>query len=303
MNIAEKKLTLTADASSSAGDPDLIKIVAVADGPRISLNLALNILISQKTFAKAEYHVAMPKSGSFGNAVAEEIIRRHAKSIFEIPDPTTVIENKPYRLENKINALKYFSGEPAMLADSDIVFLRPLPKQFLFRSVPAAVPEHGLHLYPWKRLFHLAGLNCPDFHVLLGSGEAGPPWLNAGLVVAPNAEKFGHIWKMMADYVLQCEWVPERWPYLDQIALPLAMAQFSNDRSLSYANVLPSQFNQNIFYWAGDQSSVRNGFTLHHHGRVGLLRKYIPDVISWIRADYPEIDSVLLQLSPYDKDE
>lgn len=277
-----------------------LNVLSVADGPRISLALACHMLIARKTFPKARYHVAVPKGCAMQHAEAERVIRELATTIYEIPAPTTVIDGKLYRIENKIHALKYFDSVPALMIDSDLIFMRPLPLNFLFRNTPTAVPEHGLHEFPWARLYEALSLNEPKIVTLLGSGLESPPWLNAGLVATPNAAKFGAIWKMASDFVLGCDWVPERWPYLDQISLPLAMALYSPHRTVDYANILPSQFNDNIFHWHPDQSYAANSFVIHHHYRVALLRKYVPNLLSWVRDNNPTFDVILNDLARFD---
>jgi len=278
-------------------------VVVVADGLRISLGVALNMLISQKSCPDARFNVAIPEGSSFGSDVAEEIIKKYATSIFTIPAPQINIEDKVYRIENKINALRFFGPQQAILADSDLIFLRPLPHEYLFRPVPAAVSEHGKHIFPWERLYSTIGLQYPKTKVLAASGEVGEPWLNAGFVTCPNAESLGHVWRMISEFVVRCEWVPERWPYLDQISLPLAIALLSPEKTVGYESVLPDGFNQNMFYWLANQGYVSTGFVAHHHNRVRLIEKYFQSVITWIRDDYPMIDNVIEELKAFDCDD
>jgi len=190
-------------------------VVCVADGPRISLALALHLLVSKKTNPLIKYHIARPKGSTFGHALATDVIEQLSSNIFEIPPPQTVIDGKLYRIENKINALKYFDSRPALLVDSDLMFLKPLPKAFIFRRLPAAVPEHGLHVFPWERMYALLCLQMPEITTILGSGQESAPWLNAGFITTPNAEKLGNIWAMASKFVLNSDWIPEHWPYLD----------------------------------------------------------------------------------------
>jgi hypothetical protein len=275
-------------------------IVVVADRARISLAAALNILISRKTCPEARFTVAIPEDSSLQHGAAQEVIQKFASDTITIPQPRLKVEGDLYRIENKINALRFFGNRPAIGVDADLIFLRPLPADFLFRRVPAAVPEHGLHLYPWAELYSALGLNFPEMKLMTGSGEVGPPWLNAGFISCPDASRFGGLWHRTCRFLLHCNWVPERFPYLDQIALPLAFARASADRSLTFENVLPSEFNQNIFYWAGDQNYVSGGHVAHHHYRVGLLDKYFRPLIEWTRDDYPIIDEVLDGLRRFD---
>lgn len=280
-----------------------VNIVTVADGPRISLSAALNIIVAQKTCPAANFHIAIPEDSAPGAAITDEVFRKYATSIYEIPTPQMHVENKLYRIENKINSLRCapVHSEGVIFMDSDTIILRPLPIEYLFSSTPRAVPEHGLHLFPWGKLFPMLGLEVPTIKTLLAGGEVGPPWLNAGFVVCPNAEAFGAVWHMMANFVMRLDWVPERWPYLDQIALPLAIAQFTPTRSVTHDNILPAQFNQNLFYWADDQSATVAGYVVHHHARVALLEKYLPRLLMWVRDDYPIIKEILDALREFDR--
>lgn len=280
-----------------------LDVVVVADGPRISLGAALNIVVSKKAASNVRFHIAIPKGSGAGSDVAEDVFRNFADSVFTIPDPSIVVGKKLYRIENKINALAEFGARPAVLADSDLVFLRPLPADYLIRHVSTAVPEHSKKQFPWERMYALLALEMPSIRVVHGSADTGPPWLNAGFVSTPNAEQLGRVWRMMCGLVMQLDWIPDQWPYLDQIALPLAIAQLSPHRTVSHDSILPAVFNQNIFGWAGDQSFVRSGFVIHHHNRIQLLQTYIEKILKWVRDGYPVVEKIMVELTKFEKDE
>lgn len=275
-------------------------VLVVADRARISLAAALNILVSRKTCPQARFTVALPEDSSFQHAVAEEVIRTFAVEILTIPPPRLQVEGHIYRIENKINALRFFGNKPVIGVDADLLFIRPLPAEFLFRPVPAAVPEHGLHVHPWEELYSTLGLQCPSIKVLCAGGEVGAPWLNAGFIACPDGSRFGDLWHRACRFILHCPWVPERFPYLDQIALPLAFAQASAGGTVTFDNILPARFNQNIFYWAKDQHYVGSGYVAHHHYRVSLIERYLGSLISWVGEEYSIIDKVLEGLRQFD---
>ena len=282
----------------------MFDVIAVADGPRISLGVALNIVVSRKTCPKARFCVALPEDARFESAVAEQCIREFAGSIVRIPSPKINVEGHLYRIENKVNAFQVVGTRRAILVDSDVLFLRPLPIDFLERRVPAAVPEHSSeYSFPWARMYATLGLVQPTIKVLSGSGHTCDPWFNAGFVIAPNGEQLSSVWRMMCEFLLRCDWVPDRWPYLDQIALPLAFAQLSPTRSVGYDNVLPARFNQNMFYWEKEQGHILSGFVAHHHNRVKLLETYFPHLITWTADEYPVVRLILDELRQFDRDE
>jgi len=279
----------------------IFDVITVADGPRISLGAALNLIVSRKTCPEASFCIALPEDSKFESSVAEQCITKYASSIVRIASPKMVVEGRPYRIENKINALQIVGSRRVLLVDSDVIFLRPLPMEFLGRRVPTAVPEHSSeYTFPWSRLYGTLGLAQPPIKVLSGSGNVTDPWFNAGFVVAPNGEQLSCVWAMMCEFLLRCDWVPDRWPYLDQIALPLAFAQLSPTRSVGYENVLPARFNQNMFYWSKDQ--VVNGFVAHHHNRVRLLETHFQKIFTWVANDYPVIYEILEEMRSFDRD-
>jgi hypothetical protein len=277
-------------------------VIVVADGRRTSLTVALCLVIAKKTCPAARFHVARIEGADMEDRLAERVIAQHAERIFYIPPPSLLVAGNIYRIANKISAMSCSGLKRAVLIDSDILFLRSLPVDFIFRDVPTVVPEHGYHEFPWLRLFALANLIPPRIKVLLGDGLVTEPWFNAGFICAPDATQFGYVWRMMCDLLLNCDWVPELWPYLDQIALPLTLAQLSEQRTVTNDNVLPAIFNQNLFLWREDQSYVREGYVAHHHTKLRLIERYFEDLIMWTRGDFPVVDEVVAALRPFDKD-
>src|SRR6266853_738858 len=86
-------------------------------------------------------------------------------------------------------------------------FTVAIPEDYLLRPVPTAVPEHGLHVYPWEELYSTLGLRFPEIKVLCAGGEVGAPWLNAGFVVCPDGSRLGGLWHRACRFILHCHWV------------------------------------------------------------------------------------------------
>ena len=279
----------------------MIDLLVVADGERISLGALIALLINRKSFPEARVHLAVPDDAPLAEAVPERILAALQPRVYSLPAPHLAVEGQSYRILNKVQALASFGPRPALLCDSDLFFLRSVPLDyFAGRTVPAAVPEHGRHDFPWERLYPIAGAPLPSFQVLCGSGEASLPWLNAGLVYAPNASQLGEVWLDLCHRVEPLEWVPERFPYLDQITLPLAIASLSPRSSITPASVLDTRLNQNLFHWMPDQSYAGYGFGVHHHHRVSLIRRYFPDVLTWVETDEPLLGELLSLYARYD---
>ncbi|MGB0905628.1 MAG: hypothetical protein ACPGVJ_12090, partial [Mangrovicoccus sp.] len=136
---------------------------------------------------------------------------------------------------NKIEALAAMPQGPALFLDSDTLITGRL-SQFAFPEHASAAPAPSPSwpspsLYGptrqqiWAALFAQAGL-CAE------TGNGGPNgraiYGSAAWVYAPDAPQFGEIWRRMATQIWQSP-PPELagqalTPWLDQIALPLALA-------------------------------------------------------------------------------
>ena len=277
-------------------------VVMVVDGERLGLQCVLSMIIAKRTTPDINVCVGIPKDAPQISLSTRELLERFAGAIFTIPPPSIRLENRTYRIINKVNALRYAPcGSKVILADSDLIFARELPFDFLTRPEACAVPEHGFQELPWSDIYEHFSLKLPQTLVLLGSGRTSLPWLNAGFVSSSEAEKFGDIWYDLAERVAVLDWVPKRWPYLDQIALPIAMAVSSASKTVKHDHILPSSFNTNLFYWAGDQTYSKGSFVIHHHGRIQLLRRYLRDLITWVGQLYPDLFDVMQALEKYDK--
>ncbi|QEY31825.1 hypothetical protein EVJ50_05785 [Synechococcus sp. RSCCF101] len=278
-------------------------VVVVVDSERISLAALLAALVACRTFPESRYHFAAPSGCPFWRQDAlRGLAADLAIPLLEIPTPALQVEGRPYRILNKVQALAAFGARPALLTDSDLFFHRPLPAEYLtWRACPAAVPEHGQIELPWQRLYEACGLPQPQLRQLCGSGAASRPWFNAGLVAAPDAAALGRAWLEMAERVNHLEWVPRRFPYLDQIALPLAMASLAPQGTLTAASVLDGRLNQNLFHWQKDQSYVGNGIGLHHHGRLSLVQRYLPGLLPWAASVHPQARSIIDRYAAYEE--
>lgn len=279
--------------SGSAGAS--LDCVVVVDTERITLAAFLAALVARRTFPEARYHFAAPQHSAFLRSTAHrQLADDLGIPVQEIPDPGIEVEGRAYRITNKVQALASFGARPALLCDSDLFFLRPVPHGYLsWRTAPAAVPEHGIQEMPWDRLYDTFSLPCPTFQHLCGNGGCSLPWFNAGLVVAPDAEALGAAWLELCHRVNDLPWVQKRFPYLDQIALPLAMAAVSTQRQLTPASVLDARLNQNLFHWHRNQAYVGSGIGLHHHGRLSLVDRYLPELLPWVRAVHPAAPAIL----------
>ena len=273
----------------------------VADGERLSLGCVVSAIIARKSFPAARFHFAVPSDADISLDLPDGLLDDLGVKTHVFPFRSLLVEGRDYRILNKVRALSAFGPSPVLFCDSDLFFVRAVPVDyFTGRTVPAATPEHGRHDFPWESLYPHFDMYCPSFRILCGGGEVSLPWFNAGLVYAPNGAELGGVWEDLCVAINQLDWVPERWPYLDQIALPLAMAKLTPGARVMEASVLDGRLNQNLFHWMHDQSYAEHGFGVHHHGRVSLIRRYFPRILMWLREDYPILDELLDRYSVYD---
>ena len=281
---------------------DSVDIVVVSDNTRESLGIALAMLIAEVFNRDFRFHIAVPEDTVLDNELAAEIIQSRGGRVFRIASPTMLVEGRKYRIQNKIEAMRTADiVGPSLLMDSDMFAIRKLVGAFIFRDVPTAVPAHATgKSYPWDEIYAAFELSRPRLQVLSGANTFGPPWFNAGFVASKDGGNFAQIWSDVSRRIAAMDRVPQKWPYLDQIALPVAMALASAERGLSYDNVLPGRLNQNIFYWMNDATHVRSGVVVHHHYRVKLLRELFGKMLSNIDNNHGLIGKVLDGLNRFD---
>lgn len=274
-----------------------MNIVVVVDKERITLGAFLAVMVSRRTFPDAIYHFAAPERSPFLRSDTHQRLADKLQiSVRVIPAPGIDVEGRAYRIINKVQALASFESGPALLTDSDVFFVRPLPTDYLaWRTCPAAVPEHGIQSIDWARLYASLSLPVPTTRHLCGNGGASLPWFNAGLVYAPDPQALGSLWLQMCHRVNGLDWLPKRFPYLDQYALPLAMALLSPETLITPASVLDFRLNQNLFHWHANQSYIGLGIGVHHHGRLSLVKRYLPDLLPWVRTVHPSAGAIIDQ--------
>ncbi len=278
-----------------------VDVLMVADGERLSLGCMLAAIIARKSFPAARFYFGVPSDVPFSLNLPQGLLEALEVQLVPFQFRSLLVGGNSYRILNKVRVLSAFGARPVLLCDSDLFFVRAVPTDyFLGRTTPAATPEHGRHDFPWEKLYPHFELHCPSFRVLCGGGETSPPWFNAGLVYAPNAAELGSTWESLCVAVNELDWVPERWPYLDQIALPMAMAALSPGSKLTEASILDGRLNHNLFHWMSDQSYAEHGFGVHHHGRTSLIKRYFPRILMWLRDDYPILDELLERYAIYD---
>lgn len=137
-----------------------------------------------------------------------------------------------YPIGNKLGLLGLLPpNEPALFLDSDMISLQAwdpaaLLGEHAVTAKPADMGTWGDELR-WRQVYALANLEFPLRRVRLTvSGQLSLPYFNAGVVAAREPSQFSQAWLEAAQALHDCDLpLGERFPWLDQIALPLAMVQ------------------------------------------------------------------------------
>ncbi len=144
-----------------------------------------------------------------------------------------------YPIGNKVGLLKLLpEGEPGLFLDSDMLSLERWEPETLLRGCAVAAKPADLGTWGneqrWQQVYALAGVAMPQRRVRLTvSGQLGLPYFNAGVVAAREPGLLGEAWLAATRQLHDCDMdIGERYPWLDQIALPVAMAQQDSWRAL-----------------------------------------------------------------------
>lgn len=148
---------------------------------------------------------------------------------------TAAIENPidaGYPIGNKLACLgiETAAGKVVFL-DSDMLCLREFEggRRFERSQVnvkPADLATFGSDPARWRAAYGACGLEVPAQRVCATvSGETMPPYFNAGFVAALRASSLAAEWIACARILEGDPSVPDKRPWLDQIALPVALAR------------------------------------------------------------------------------
>jgi hypothetical protein len=178
-----------------------------------------------------------------------------------------------YPIGNKISALGIpTAGRRRIFLDSDIMCSRPFPGdprlEVAFGATPAAMLTWGRDVSDWDRVYGLFGLTTPELRVkTLATREETAPYYNAGFLVAGKdvADQLSRVWLDCARTIDEDPAVPNKRPWLDQIALPVAVTRMG----------LPHTFLDETFNCPGSKKlSVAEAlpYFCHYHALLPLKR-------------------------------
>lgn len=137
--------------------------------------------------------------------------------------------SRPYKQGNKLlAAAKSRPHDFTVFLDTDVVVWQPFDvNSMVSDNTVTAVPEGrytwGKPAGHWDQAYSVFGMTTPDERIRLArTNVPSPPYFNAGVVGFPNG--FGEIWLDTAKVLDEPDNdIPQRRPWLDQIAMPIAI--------------------------------------------------------------------------------
>ncbi|MFT3688088.1 hypothetical protein [Paenirhodobacter sp.] len=219
--------------------------------------------------------------------------------------PTEGVFATPYRHGNKILACcQPRDARFTLFLDTDVAVTRAFSRAQMVGEgevgvVPEGVITWGATLSDWQRVYDRFGMALPNERVTLTrSGRESLPYYNAGVVAFPTGSDFARLWLETALALDADESLPNRRPWLDQIALPVAIRRAGlRDR------VLGREWNLSVSPRKGGHSEAdvaqldaADARIVHHHQPVflcGTRYERIVDAALARATIYPDLATMI----------
>ena len=145
-----------------------------------------------------------------------------------------------YPIGNKVSCFKIQTdADKIVFLDSDILCMKPFSPDEYFTAQFCATPINKPWFNEWKHVYELFNIPYPTerFRTKFTNDEILPCY-NAGLIVVDNGLNFSEEWIKCCKKIDSAEHITDKRPWLDQIALPIAVKKMN----LTY-KVLGTNFN------------------------------------------------------------
>ncbi len=172
--------------------------------------------------ASVNLYAAIPQQGDW-NYLAKEttaLLNFLGVVLLDMPSPF----GEEYPIGNKITAIGLLpDNEPGCFLDSDIVSMEPWFFEIPKGKSLAKPADLGTWSENWEYIYQKAGLNFPSRRVRLTvSNTLSLPYFNAGVVATCVPKQLSAQWLALAKELIKDGAVSNKFPWLDQITLPLA---------------------------------------------------------------------------------
>ncbi|MEN0037227.1 MAG: sulfotransferase [Cellvibrio sp.] len=197
-----------------------------------------------------------------------------------------------YPIGNKISAIKLLPpNEHGCFCDSDMLSLshwriENVLQENLNAAKPADLSTWGGE-QQWEKVYALTSMELPTRRVRLTVSQTlSFPYFNAGFIASKNPTQLASYW---SDYALQLHdksaEIENKYPWLDQISLPIAMQKLGSWRAVSEFYNYPAHLKS-----LGDQELAM----CHYHGPNIILREpRLRVIFDMAVEDYPAIKSLV----------
>ncbi len=136
-----------------------------------------------------------------------------------------------YPISNKISCIGIdTTADHTIFLDTDILCIAPFAPQNRFSgpfcAKPADLDTFSSNLEAWQIAYDLFDLPPPEDRVVsTTSSIVMPPYFNAGVIAAKNAQNFSKVWEECCKKIDAEPRILNKRPWLDQIALSVAVAK------------------------------------------------------------------------------
>ncbi|HPJ97822.1 MAG TPA: sulfotransferase, partial [Syntrophales bacterium] len=134
-----------------------------------------------------------------------------------------------YPIGNKVSCLRIpTKADKVIFMDSDMLCLRPFKDEdrfaIPFNAKPADLSTYAVDEALWRKIYHCAGAEMPSLKLpTTVSGDYMPPYFNAGFIAIDAGTPLGDVWLDCCRKIDADSGIPNKRPWLDQIALPVAL--------------------------------------------------------------------------------
>jgi hypothetical protein len=237
---------------SSGGVCDIVFVCQAEEIEQQSILLAQSIRLFGGGIASAHLHALIPIPEHIYGSVSPStlaFLESLGVAFYYCRNPIS----DSYKIANKLNAFTVPSKtETIVFLDSDILVLGDFSDLLAQRRVDV-LAKVAMRQWPsplsrgygvWERLYREFGLTVPTRRVV--SPETNRrmiPYFNAGVIVCSRRANLSDVWIHVARRLDQMD-IPHKYPYLDQVALPVALSLGNLDWE-----TLPEDYNFAPGFW------------------------------------------------------
>jgi len=183
-----------------------------------------------KRFLRCRYELvaAVPVPEEIWGAPAPQTLMLLEEMGVRIVRITNEIDPR-YPIGNKVSCLRIKTeADKLIFIDSDMLCLREFDDQprfaLPFNAKPADLATFTGDIETWRKVYAAADAVMPQLRIpATVSGDFTPPYFNAGFVAINKETGLGDVWLDCCKRIDADPEIPDKRPWLDQIALPVAV--------------------------------------------------------------------------------